>query len=204
MRLLSVQKSIQFYEAISFEQNLVWEIAGMFRIRGAPPLQRGRSEVALGALKEAAHRFESSEECNVRAPGSSFSVKSHALCVVMKSQDGNGVDAAAWVVPNGYFKSSEENHMISLSPVVARSPSLAREVVSDAIAIWEEENPVPGGIEVRCQVLKQGGHGQAVEMFASLGFVHTYSSPLMRRALGTKPCPPLPAPSDMYYAINRS
>lgn len=190
-----------FYESLSFSLNFHWEVAGMARMPDAGPLQRGRGEAAVGALKEDAHRFEALE--NVRAPGSNFSMKAHALCVVVKSPDASGVDAAAWVVSDD----KSERHAIpwiSLSPVVARSPSLAQEVVSDAIAILEEQNLLRDGIKVRCQVLKRGGHGQGKKVFESLHFQHIYSSPLMRRALGGNPCPPLSQPPATYYGINRS
>lgn len=201
MRLLASENVVPFYESLSFTLDRNWEVTGMFRRLDAGPLQRGRGEAAVGELKEAAHRFEESE--NARAPGSIFSIKSHALCVVVRSHDGSGLDAAVWVVPDDKY----ERHSvpwISLSPVVARSPSLAREVISDAVAIWEEQNPSPSGVKVRCQVLKRGGHGHAEEVFSSLGFTYSYSSPLMRRALGEKPCPPVPGPPASYYGVNRA
>lgn len=200
---MSVGSSISFYDTLSFTRASDWEIAGMHRPANAGPWKRGRGEPAVGALKDAAHRFESSEDCNVRAPNSPFSMKQHALCVVIKSDSGSDVDAAAWIIWDQH-SIAEAFREISLSPVVARSPALAREVVSDAIAIWEEQHPSPNGTDVNCQVLRRGRNGRAEETLASLGFRTIYSLQLMRQRFGKKPCPPLPPPPGTYFVINRS
>lgn len=172
----------------------------MLRPASSGNAKRGRAKLAGGALAEAAMQFEASHECSDRSPGSVMSMFANALCVVIESDDSNAIDAATWV----HLAHEDEQAGVCgiwIAPVIARSTSLARELISDAIAVWEEQHPTYSGTEVNCLVVKRGGNNEADELFTSLGFDTIFSPPFMRKGLGKNPLPSFPTPPSTYFCL---
>lgn len=202
MRLRTSTTTRPLYESLSFTPVSDWEVAILLRPAGSGSPNRGRAQHATGALKEAAMQFEASQDCSGRPPGSLMSMFPDALCVVTKSMRGNAIDAAAWV-HLAFEDKQTEGSKVWIAPAIARSTSLARELISGVIAIWEEQNPSYSSTQAACLSLKRTRDGESEELFTSLGFSAVRSTPLMRKGLGNNQLPRFLTPPLTYFCLAR-
>lgn len=194
LRLIPSLIARPLYESLDFTHVNDWGATPMFRPGGSSTTKRGRAQVATGALAEAALLFEASEDCSNRSPGSLMPLFSDTLCVVIECDSGNAIEAATWMHLAHDDKLSGK-YCVWIAPVIARSTSLARELIAGAIAIWEERNPAYTSCEVQCMAV------QSESIFTSLGFKTIFSTCLMRRSLGSSQLPSFPPPSPTYFAF---
>ncbi len=187
------------YEKLGFAQMEHWDVKFMTRPPLPAPALSRRAKLASAPQEEAAKQFEASDFCAARKSQSQLHVEPGALCIVIESELDSKIKAAAWIRA-ALPEANTGNPGMWIAPVVADSADLAKQVVSDAIAIWEERNPTPAGSDVRSLVLGSGGHGKSLAIFESLGFKTVFSPPFMRKMFADTPAA-LPAPSVRHYAL---